>query len=469
MAQESRVTGGRVLPAKGRGPALRPRRPRASKRPTLTVTQILAWADRHHQVTGKWPGFNSGDVIGQPGENWRSIHGALYHGLRGLRPGSSVARFLEKHRGVRNPRAAQRLTIRKLLAWADDHRRRTGQWPHVLSGRVLADPSESWIAIRSALEKGARGLPGGDSMAKILQRYRGVPNLRAKQKLTLPLILSWADRHFRRFGVWPNGRSGRVFGEPHETWIAVQSALSLGTRRLGRKTSLGGILYAFRGVRSRKYAPDLTTESILAWADLHRARHGRWPSEGSGPIDAAPGETWVGIDLALARGKRGLPGGSSISKLLVARRGHRNVSDLPRLSLAEILRWADAHRKRTGRWPTQNDGEIAGQPGETWRNVAASLTRGGRGLPYLTSLARLLAKGRGIRRHMHAPPLTKAKVVAWAKAFHRKNGRWPNDHSGPVDGAPGETWGAIERALSQGRRGLPKGLSLHRLLLPLKN
>jgi hypothetical protein len=62
--------------------------------------------------------------------------------------------------------------------------------------------------------------------------------------------------------------------------------------------------------------PPLTVEQVLAWADAYRARTGRWPAAGSGPVPKAPGETWAGIDQALRGGGRGLPGGYSLARLL---------------------------------------------------------------------------------------------------------------------------------------------------------
>src|SRR5207244_9005519 len=35
-----------------------------------------------------------------------------------------------------------------------------------------------------------------------------------------------------------------------------------------------------------------------------------------------------------------------------------------------ILAWADAHRAREGEWPTTVSGDVAREPGETWRNVS---------------------------------------------------------------------------------------------------
>ena len=66
--------------------------------------------------------------------------------------------------------------------------------------------------------------------------------------------------------------------------------------------------------------PPLTVEQILAWADAHHARTGRWPHTKSGPVEGAPGEAWGNIDNALRLGRRGLPGGDSLARLLDRRR-----------------------------------------------------------------------------------------------------------------------------------------------------
>ena len=62
--------------------------------------------------------------------------------------------------------------------------------------------------------------------------------------------------------------------------------------------------------------PDHTEAQILEWADAHYKRHGEYPKRTSGPVDNAPGETWGAVDSALYQGGRGLPGGSSLAKLL---------------------------------------------------------------------------------------------------------------------------------------------------------
>jgi hypothetical protein len=63
--------------------------------------------------------------------------------------------------------------------------------------------------------------------------------------------------------------------------------------------------------------PPLSAAQILAWADAHRRRTGRWPSAASGPVREAPGLTWLAVNGALSKGLRGLPRGDSLARLLV--------------------------------------------------------------------------------------------------------------------------------------------------------
>jgi hypothetical protein len=76
-----------------------------------------------------------------------------------------------------------RLTLAQILAWADEHRRRTGEWPGTTSGPVAGVPGESWRAVGEALRQGLRGLPGGDSLARLLRRERGMQERRGVNKL----------------------------------------------------------------------------------------------------------------------------------------------------------------------------------------------------------------------------------------------------------------------------------------------
>jgi hypothetical protein len=90
--------------------------PTVPRRPALSLAQILAWADHHFEETGHWPRTSSGPVLAYPSLNWRRIDNALRYGLRGLKPGSSLAQMLNKKRGARNQKALPALTVHGAVA-----------------------------------------------------------------------------------------------------------------------------------------------------------------------------------------------------------------------------------------------------------------------------------------------------------------------------------------------------------------
>src|SRR5207248_83112 len=148
--------------------------------------------------TGIWPTQGTGAIADAPGETWKAVQMALVQGLRSLMGGSSLAKLLAEHRGVRNTQNLPRLTFDQVLAWADAHHQRTGEWPTILSGPVHEVPGETWSGINAALQQGSRGLPGSSSLTKMLAQYRGVRNIGAPPPLTVNQILVWADRHHER-------------------------------------------------------------------------------------------------------------------------------------------------------------------------------------------------------------------------------------------------------------------------------
>jgi hypothetical protein len=95
-----------------------------------------------------------------------------------------------------------------------------------------------------------------------------------------------------------------------------------------------------RRVRGRPGRLELTLEVVLEWADDHLARTGRWPGSRDGAVATSPGQTWSTLNGALQEGRRGLPGGGSLARLLRDHRGVRNRRAPPPLSQGHILRWA---------------------------------------------------------------------------------------------------------------------------------
>jgi len=432
--------------------------------PRLTVEQILLWADLHHRKTGQWPTTKSGEVIGAERESWNNINNALQSGLRGLPGGSSLPRLLNEERGVRNRKALPPLTTKLVLAWADSHYRKTGQWPKHKSGRVIGVEGEDWRDIDQALRIGIRGLPKGSSLARLLSETRGVPNQLSLPPLKTSTIIRWADAYHRKTGQWPKQNSGKVTGTEWENWANINAALNLGRRGLSGGSSIAGLLSEKRGVRNVGTLPPLTTKTILAWADLHHRKTGRWPRISSGKVIGTDGENWTNIDAVLRSGHRGLPGRSSLPQLLSEKRGVPNSLSLPPLTKMTILSWADRHHRKTGQWPIASSGKVTGVEGMNWNKVENSLRVGGRGLPGGSSLARLLNEKRGVRNKAALPPLTTKIILRWANRHYRKTGKWPTRNSGKVIGTDGEDWSDIRQALRKGLRGLPGGSSIAQLL-----
>jgi hypothetical protein len=119
---------------------------------------------------------------------------------------------------------------------------------------------------------------------------------------------------------WPKQNSGDVLGALGEKWMNLHAALRGGLRGLRGGSSLAQLLAERRGVRNVQALPRLTTTQIIHWAEVHHRKTGAWPKQTSGDVLGAPGEQWERIDKALNRGFRGLPGGSSLSKLLAEKR-----------------------------------------------------------------------------------------------------------------------------------------------------
>src|SRR5438128_75407 len=149
------------------------KRPPVPKKPLLYVDQILQWADAWHARRGCWPRGDSGAIPESHGDNWSTVNVALRQGHRGLLRGSSLAQLLAERRGVRNRMRLPPFEVRQILAWADAHHRRTGDWPSRTSGSILEAPGETWMAVDMALHHGKRGLPGGSSLVLLLAQERG--------------------------------------------------------------------------------------------------------------------------------------------------------------------------------------------------------------------------------------------------------------------------------------------------------
>ena len=389
-----------------------------------------------------------------PGETWATIHSALSKGVRGLPGGSSLARA--PGGAPRLPRPADRRAHPGLGRCPSRGHRPMADLV-VVRRRSGASPARRGRASTSRCGRAAAACPGGTTLAQLLAEHRQAPNIYTEPPLTAEQILAWADAHRAATGRWPSSalrpgapRRGRELGlDRHGPARGLSRPAGRPVARPPdpRARRPGRVSDPPRADASSRSSPGPTPTARPA---------GEWPVEDSGPVHSAPGENWKAISGALARGDRGLPGGSSLARLLAEHRGARNPKDLPRLQIEQILAWADAHRAATGRWPSSASGPVAEGSEETWAVVNMALYKGLRGLPGGSSLARLLAKHRPVRPRR----LSLRKIRTWARAHREATGRWPDAHAGPVRGVPDEIWSAIDAALKFGRRGLPGGSSL---------
>jgi hypothetical protein len=185
--------------------------------------------------------------------------------------------------------------------------------------------------------------------------------------LTEGQILAWADDHHAHTGRWPTSTDRHVRANLNEKWRNNDASLRKGDRGLPGGDSLPRLLARERGARNYQDLPELTEEQILAWAERYRAGTGAWPRcDADERVAEAPNEKWRNIDQALRDGGRGLPGGSSLARLLPRERGARNLHGLPQLTEALIAAWAQAHGRRTGAWPLMSSGPVEGGDGESW-------------------------------------------------------------------------------------------------------
>jgi hypothetical protein len=109
-------------------------------------------------------------------------------------------------RGPGKPRARRRggrsrrpMTIREILAWADEHRRLTGRWPRCDSEPKGLPLGETWGAIQSALNRGLRNLPSGSTLARLLAEHEEIEADEAAERYDRALDCSPAFERHRRY------------------------------------------------------------------------------------------------------------------------------------------------------------------------------------------------------------------------------------------------------------------------------
>lgn len=383
--------------------------PQHRKGTSLTRKQILAWCEAHRQRTGRYPARTSGPVDEDPAILWALVDRTLARGNRHLPGGETLARFLMRELDVGDRRGLRTLTRPMILEWAEAHHERTGRWPVTDSNSHVPEPipespGDTWRIVDAAMRRGGRGYRGPRSLFKLLSQHYGERYQYWLAPLSVRQIIEWAESHKARTGRWPVVRSGAIPESPPNTWCRINDAIIHSRRGL-----LGGITLAQLLARHRRrqikartrpprrHPPRLRVEQVLHWAGLHKQRTGRWPQCTSGVIHDAPQETWNAIHGALRYGCRGLPAGGTLAKLLSEHRG-APIKPTGRVTVEQVIAWADACHDRTGQWPTRTSGPIGLGINGTWGGLQNALQKGLRDLPHGSSLSQLLYAHRNVGR-----------------------------------------------------------------------
>jgi hypothetical protein len=347
-----------------------------------------------------------------------------------------------------------------IVELADAFKFQKGHWPKQTSGAFKGD---CWGSINSALIYGLRGLPGGDTLPKLLARERGVRNIADISPLSEKIILKKIRHYKKKTGRWPKVKSKKLTGEEY-SWSSIDNHLRKGSWGLKKGSSLRDLMERELGVPNRlSKHRSLTEKQILKWADDHFRRVGEFPvkSRKGGGCIAGTDWSWSKINDALIRGSFGLERGSSLAKLLETKRGVVNIHNQSEITVQEILQTADNHKEKKGSYPNVNSGrsELCGL---SWKSIDGYLRNGNRGLPENSSLAIVLEKHRGKKNNYTAKKLNYEQILQWGDDFYQLNSRYPNKNDGRIQGT-NETWKVVEASMTKAQRGLTYATTLRKL------
>ena len=248
------------------------------------------------------------------------------------------------------------LTDETIRQWVDEFIATSGgKLPTAKSGVVPDSGGQTWSGIDTALNIGGRGLPGDSTLADWLVRNGYKEIYRVRNNLP-PLddaqIREWVDAFIAaNDGKLPTVKSGVVPDSGGQTWRGIDAALINGGRGLPGDSSLTDWLVRNgykQPYRVTNNLPPLDDAQIREWVETYRLNNGgKLPTKDSGVIPNSGGQTWSGLNTALMKGLRGLPGGSSLANWLVRngyKQPYRNTSNLPSLDDAQIREWVETYR-----------------------------------------------------------------------------------------------------------------------------
>jgi hypothetical protein len=354
------------------------------------------------------------------------------------------------------------LTEELIRKWILDEFTSTGKWPNTRSGKVqVVGVDEAWQSLHNYLVRGGRGLPGGQSLTDVVAEVRRQAGLEVV--LTEGLIKQWIRAEYEKTKRWPLASDGDVLVDGvAEKWCNLHLNLLQGRRGLPGGRRLVDLVEEVRTELGQPSTRTMEDVRQLIWQ--HYCDRKEWPHFKSKlPVPGGLFTSWNALNQALSVGRFGLPGGSSLAKVVESVKEEHGLSD--KLTLHKVRCWILAHHARAGVWPNVKSGLIGAEDanGMSWVNLDDALSRGLRGLEGGSSLAKVV---REVRSDFGDPyELTTSTIKLWMQNEFIATGSWRFPDDGPVHspGASISTWRIVRAALYDGTRGLPKRTSFAQL------
>ncbi|HEY8963138.1 MAG TPA: hypothetical protein VIN59_01615 [Alphaproteobacteria bacterium] len=221
------------------------------------------------------------------------------------------------------------------------------EWPTISRETpVEGFSSEKWQNWNSALSLGTRGLPGQNSLTRLIKNF----------------IIREAKEFKEKHGYLPLQHAGPLVSRPDITWELISKASSGTGRDNLHKIYTNAGLFKKRRVGKKEVQKFnfLTPEIIMQHALAKLDETWLWPDETMG--ETIPGvyqDSWAIWAAALWLGTRGLPGNTFLWKT--------------------IWDWvadnALQFHEREGHLPNPGSGAVAGYPGISWDIVDFGLRR----------------------------------------------------------------------------------------------
>lgn len=287
--------------------------------PTLTKEKIIEAATRFREVRGRHPNTQDGAASRyfrtRRHETWAGVNVCLRRGLRGL-PGGETLKSVLKEAAVVTEKAPlnQEDIEEALVAYYQEN----GCLPCALNTEMVPALGSSWATLNGTLQKGHRGLPGGDSVHQMAVRLGLVEPVR-RPDLTVEIIEEGVRRFHAEHGKAPTQLSGdaTAYVGCKTSWKSIDSRLRVGSCGFPGGDSLMETATRLGLRNGRGYKPSLSYAKIENAVRHYIQRTGRTPHNkcGDATEDFGHPETWSAIEGALQQGLRGLPGGSTLGKL----------------------------------------------------------------------------------------------------------------------------------------------------------